>query len=890
MLARLRSLIRMLTARDRFEQEMRDEVRFHIDARVDDLLRTGLNRAEAVRRARLEFGTVDAIKDDCRQARGVRWLDEFAGDLRYAIRLMKKTPGLTAAAMLSLALGIGANTAIFSLMDAVMLRTLPVHNPQELVFLAHGQPNPGASSNYPLFERYRSLEHVFSGITAFSPTAFKLKTSAGLENVTGLWVNGSFHAVLGVPMALGRGFAGESDRPTSAPAAVISDAFWLRKFGRDPGILERSLTLDGRVVPIVGVTAPEFTGMIPGSSPDVTLPLAVRTITNPRYLTMHDTWTDLTIVGRLAPGVTVDAALAPVDAAFQQYMSEPENAWIKKSNPAAFANAALVPAARGSGVLRRQYETALTILMGMVAVVLLIASVNVANLMLVRSAARAKEVAIRMCVGGGRSRLIRQFLTESVLLAAAGGALGLVFANWGTAAVMSLFNAAESPLVLDVSLNVRVLAFTMAITVVTGVAFGLVPAFASTRVDLTPALKDAIAKTSRRRWSMSDWLVGGQVALSIVVLAIAALLARTLYNLKTLDAGFDAGNLLLVTIDTNGTPVPVASRLPLFAEILERVEQLPGVQMTSGSTSSPIHTSGNARALVMPPGTRESIDDTAAFTNNITPDYFETLGIRHLRGRLFNELDSATSPRVAIVNETMARFWAGDQDPIGKTISFRGDPKQQIAIVGVVEDTRQMNLRDAPLRTVYVPITQAENVPSAMQMAIRTSPSPATIVPAVRSAIRNISADVVIRYVRTIDQQIDASLVRERVLAMLSAGFALLALVLSAIGLYGVMSYSVTRRSREIGIRMALGAARSRVVGQVLAHAMIIAAAGTVAGTIAALLATRTLSTFLFGLSERDPVTLFGVSVSLITVAFVAGALPARRAAALNPVQAIKAE
>jgi predicted permease len=891
MWARLRSLTAMLLRRDAFERDMRDEVRFHIEARAEDLERSGLPPHEARRRARMEFGTPDAVKDDCRQARGVRWLDEFGGDLRYAVRLMAKTPGFTAAAVLSLALGIGANTAIFSLMDAVILRTLPVAHPEELVFLAHGQGDRvGASSNYPLFESYRAIDGVFSGLTAFSPTTFKLKSNDGLENVTGLWVNGTFHGVLGVGMALGRGFSAESDRPTSTPTAVISDAFWLRRFGRDPNVLDRTLTLDGRAVAIVGVTASDFTGLIPGANPDITMPIAVRAISDPKYLTMHDTWTDLTMVGRLAPGVTAEAALSPVDAVLQRYMAADENSWIKKMNPAAFASAVLVPASRGTSVLRRQYETALNVLMGMVAIVLLIASVNVANLLLVRSAARAKEVAIRMCVGGGRSRLIRQFLTESLLLSVCGGALGLLFAGWGTTAIMSLFNAAETPLLLDVSPNARVMFFTTAISLVTGMAFGLVPAFSSTRVDLTPALKDGAPTRRSRRWSMSHALVGSQVALSIVVLAIAALLVRTLLNLKALDSGFTAGNLLLVTVDTNGTPVPPESRLATFGEILQRVRELPGVSLVSGSTSSPIHTSGNARALVMPPGTSPAIEDNAAFNNNITPEYFETLGIKVVSGRVFTALDTSSSPSIAVVNETMAKFWAGQDDPLGRTLAFRGNPKQLITIVGVVQDTHQMNLRDAPIRTVYVPITQAERPPSYMQVAIRTAQSPVTLTAAVRAAVRGVSRDVVVRYVRTIDQQIDASLVRERVLATLSGGFALLALVLSAIGLYGVMSYSVTRRSREIGIRMALGAARSVVLRQILAQTFVIAAVGTVVGLVAASMATRTLGTFLYGLSARDPLTLAIVAAALLAISMVAGALPARRAATLDPVQAIKAE
>ena len=829
---------------------MRDEIRFHIDARADDLEREGLSRAEAMRRARIEFGTVDAIKDDCRQSRGVRWLDETTNDLRYALRLMAKAPGFTAAAVLSLALGIGANTAIFSLMDAVLLRTIPVESPQDLYFIGHGKgERPGMGSNYPLFDLYQSIDGVFDGVTAYTPTAFKVASTAGLENATGLYVNGSFHGILGVRMSLGRGFSGESDQPTSNPTAVISDAFWSRRFGRDPNVLEQSLTLDGRTVSIVGVTAPEFTGMIPGSNPDITMPLAVRAITEPGYLTMHDTWTDLTIVARLKPGVSRAAALAPVEVAFQQYMAADENSWIKKMNPDAFANAALEPAARGSGQLRGRYETALRVLMGMVAIVLLIASVNVANLLLVRNAARMKEVAIRLCVGGGRARLVRQFLTESLILSLCGGVLGTLIAVWGAAAVLRLFDGLETPPLLDVSPNARVFAFTMAVSIITGIAFGLVPALRSTHLDLTPALKDAPVSLAGRRWSMSHLLVGSQVALSIVVLVVAALLVRSLYNLRTQDAGFVGGNLLLVTVDTAGTPVTPEARLPLYTELLTRLRAAPGVASVSGSKSTPIHTSGDARALALPPEVPDTIEARAAFANPVTPEYFDTLGIRLLRGRLLTDHDAGGSAHVAVVNETMAKFIGGDRDPIGMTFAFKGNPKDAIAIVGVVQNTHQMNLREAPPRTVYTPLAQAESVPSYFQIEIRTAQAPAAMIGSVRQVIRSVSGDLVLRYVRTMDQQIDASLARERLLATLSAGFALLALVLSAIGLYGVMSYTVTRRSREIGIRMALGAARSQVLGQVMSQTFAIAVAGTVVGIIAALMATRALGSFLFGLS-----------------------------------------
>ena len=897
MLSRLRSFVDVLLRRDRFERQMRDEMQLHLELRTADLERSGLPRVEALRRARLEFGGVDSAREDCREARGVRFIDEVSQDVRYAWRLMTRTPGFTAAAILSLALGIGANTAIFSLIDAVLIRTLPLADAGSLRFLAHGTSpaTAGGSSNYPLYEHYQALSDVFAGVTAYSVTGFKVETPNGLESVDGLWVSGNFHGLLGVELSAGRGFVAEQDRAIgSTMQAVISDGYWSRRFGRDPEVVGRVINVDGRPLTIVGVTASSFTGLVPGLRPDLTLPISIRAIDEANYLDLHDTWTNLTIVGRLRPDRTEAAALAATDMAFQQYMSAPENRWIREqSTSGAFANAQLVPAARGSSVLRRQYETALSVLMTMVAIVLLIASVNVANLLLVRGAARAKEMAIRLCVGGGRSRLIRQLLTESVLLSLGGGALGLLLAQWGTGSIMSLLSVTESPVVLDVSPSPRVLAFTAAVSALTGIAFGLWPAIRATRLDLTPALKEGtVAAGVSRRWSTSHVLVASQVALSVLVLTIAALMVRTLYNLKTLEAGFERGNLLLFTLDTFGTPVSPDQRDELYRQVVERLRSLPGVQRVSASTSSPVHTSGNSRALVLPPGVNvpDTPDARGAWATRITPEYFDTLGIQLLRGRSLTNADVNPSQKVAVVNATMARFIASDRDPIGQTFSFRGDPDDLITIVGVVEDTHQMSLREAPPRTVYTLLAYEDPAPSMLMIELRTMQQPLALAGAARDAVRTVSKDVVIRYVRSIDEQINASLVRERLLAMLSSSFALLALLLSAIGLYGVMSYNVTRRAREIGIRMALGAARSRVLAAVLTQTLVVTVAGLILGVTAAFFTTEALSAFLFGLSPRDPLTLGAVAAALLATSLAAAVLPARRAATVDPMRVIRTE
>ncbi|HET9369793.1 MAG TPA: ADOP family duplicated permease, partial [Vicinamibacterales bacterium] len=738
MWARLRSFLAALAGRRRFEDDMHAEMAFHLDARIDDLMATGLSRAAATRRARMEFGTVDAIADDCRQSRGLRLVDTTLQDVRYAVRLLRRNPGFTAAAIVSLALGIGANTAMFTLVDAVMIRAVPMHDPRNLFFLAHGGADtPGTSSNYGLFERYAQLTEVFDGVTAYSTSGLKLQTSAGVESVDSLWVSGNFHAVLGVPIAFGRGFASERDRQSGgSPIAVISDGFWARRFGRSPDVLGQPLIVNGHTVTIVGVTAREFTGLVPGLQPAITLPLSVRVLDEPEFLDTRDTWTSMPILARLKAGISEAQALAAADVAFKQYMSEKDNQWIAKRNPEAFSAARFLPAAKGSAVLRQRYAMPLTVLMAMVGLILLIASANVANLMLVRGEARAKEVAIRLCVGGGRRRLIRQFLTESVLLALSGAALGLFLAQWGTQAIMAFFGSLEAPILLDVAPNARVLSFTAAIAIATGVLFGLIPALKSTRIDLTPTLKEGGSTTVRaRRWMTGHALAASQLALGVMVIAVAALLARSLYNLKSLDAGFRGDHLLLFTLDSYGMQVDAPRRAAIYDDLLGRLRALPGVTHVSASRSTPIHTSGNARALHMP-GTPETMDQRSVWTNMITPGYFETFGIRLLEGRHFTDADVRGSLKVAVINDTMARFYFGDRDPLGQTFAFLNDEKDPLTVVGVVEDTYQMNLREAPPKIVYTPLVQEPEPPAWMTFQVRTAQDPASLAAPATAAAR----------------------------------------------------------------------------------------------------------------------------------------------------------
>ena len=905
MLTRLRSLGATLFRRDRFESAMRDEMQFHLDAYADDLVAAGVPRQEADRRARVEFGGTERVKEECRQARGLRIVDELRQDVRYGWRSMSKAPAFTTAAVLSIALGIGANTAIFTLMDAVLLRSMPIRDPGELYFIGH---DPGAnasmSANYPMFERYRDAG-IFGGVTVYDTRGqgFRVATEDGADTVDGQFVSGNYHAVLGVPIVLGRGFTSEQDRAASPDlVAVISDHYWARRFGRSPDVLGKTVTIRERKFTIVGVSAAAFYSLDPGVRADITLPISVRALDDKEFLDNHTGFISLRIVGRLRKGMRETQALAATDTVFHQYMSEPEQRWVYEGASKSFRAAALIPAARGTGDLRRQYTTPLNVLMGMVALVLLIGCANVANLLLARAAARSKEVAVRLGVGAGRARLVRQFLTESLLVALAGGALGLVLAFASARAIVSLFNVGPISVLLDVNPNATVLTFTTLVSVATGIAFGLVPALRATRIELSPALKEnGGAAAHGGRWTTGKTLVAGQLAICVVVIAVAGLLVRTLQNLKTLDAGFRKDHVLLYDVDTTAVGFSTERRPAFWAELVERVRARPGVVSASLSRRTPIDFSMEFRRIEVP-GFQSKEGITGVSTNVVTPEYFATFGIGLLRGRGFTAQDHAQAPKVALVSAAMARFFYGDDDPIGRSFILGGGRLRDTwTIVGVIEDVRQERLRTSePTRMVYTPLAQGtrgldprSDTLARLTVEIRTagdSDQLTALATSARGDARALNKDAVVSYVRTMNEQIDAALIKENVLATLSTAFGALALILSAVGLYGVMAYGVARRTREIGIRLALGAARSTVLWQTLRDTFSVAATGIMTGIGGALLLAESVKVLLFGLEPRDPLTLVGSASILLVTTLLAGYLPARKAAAVDPMQALRTE
>jgi predicted permease len=824
-------------------------------------------------------------------------IDSLGQDLRYAWRSLRRTPGFTSAALVTLALGIGANTTIFSLIQAVMLRTLPVTAPDELHFVGIGPPGGGGemttASNYPWFERVRERTDVFAGVTAFNIRDFKVSSDGGAERVVGQYVSGNYHALVGVPMAVGRGFTSENDRaPGNSPIAVISDGYWARRFGRRSDIIGQALLVGGRSLTIVGVTAPGFDGMVPGRSVEITLPLSIRIQDEPDFLTWLDSWTSMPLVARIKPGIDVGQAEAALQSAFRVHVSQSNLQQFSRSPDGQLRTAMLLPAARGQDRLRRQYELPLAVLMGMVGIVLLVGCVNVANLLYVRSTARAREVAVRMSVGASRPRIVRQFLVESLVLAGIGGAIGLVLAGWGARFVSELFRQNQNPIVINAQPDNTVLLFAIGLSMLSAVVFGLAPAFAATRITLAPALKTGTPTTrtlfrSPRRYA----LVAGQLALCLVLTFGAALLVRTQQNLQRVDGGFDTRNLLVFAIDARDTAFPAERVARLCSDVIARIRTRPAVSVGSCSTMSPIDTAFEGRILGIPapqPGMRP---DDVVFANTVTPDYFRTFGIPLLRGRLFTSQDTAESARVAVVNESVARAYFGDADPIGRAIAFgrKPDPSRTLTVVGVVGDARH-SLRETAPRMVYQPLEQILEPPGGLTAAVRTTGDSAAVAALVRADVHALNRDVAVSWVRTMEEQIAASLLSERLLATLSTVFGALALLLACVGLYGVISYDVTSRARDIGIRLALGATRSVVLGGVLRQAAMIVVAGLTMGLAGAWFTSRFVAGFLFGLTARDPYMLGAAALTLTITAMLAGYLPARRASRVDPAVTLRTE
>ena len=843
-------------------------------------------------------------------------------DLHFGVRMLLKSKGFTAVAVLSLAIGIGANTAIFTLIDALMLRMLPVKEPQQLaLFSIEGLRGGRYSFNHPLFMRFRENSRSFTGIIAAAGGAPMLVSEPGAggqsESVRPERVSGNYFSALGVNAALGRALTEDDNNIANPqPVAVISHDFWQRRFGLDPAVVGKKITLNNFPLTIVGVAPPGFHGIEVGRRPEMWWPLSLTPQISPGNQFLKSTnvsW--LRVMGRLQPGVSLAQAREELNVIFKQQTTEmiaeqPRMPESDRRNIQAM-RVELEQGGVGHTNLRQQFKQPLLILMTIVALTLLIACANVANLLLARSAARRKEIAVRLALGAGRWRLIRQLLTESVMLSLLGGALGLLFASWGTHALLN-YLPQRLPIFINVSPDARALGFTLAVSLLTGVLFGLAPALRATRLDLTSSLKEkAGVEPGRARFSLNKVLVVAQVALSLFLLIGAGLFVRTLQNLRNLDTGFDRENLTQFWIDS-GSGAGNARYAPMFSQLLTRLETLPGARSASMSSLS-LLVGDRSRNLVKVPGyTAGSQEEMACHELTVGPRFFETMGMTMLAGRDFGPQDErpvTTEPakpandkaennappplQFAVINQTMARTFFGNENPVGKSFSYE-DARykgQTFEIIGVVNDAKYDNLRDQAPKTFYKFYAQQPGQPSGNRaFQIRTAGNPADLAAAIKRAVREIDPQLQIFDLRTMNDIADDAMTQERFVAELASFFSLFALLLCCIGLYGVMSYAVTRRTNEIGIRLALGARGADVVRMVMRETMLMVVIGVVIGLSAALATTRLVSSLLFGLAPNDPATIGLAALVLLAVAAVAGYLPARRAARVDPMVALRHE
>jgi putative ABC transport system permease protein len=900
LLARVRAWLRSVTRRSRFERDMAAELRFHIESYTEDLVRVGVARDDARRRARLEFGAIEWKKDDCRATLGVRFVDDLLTDVRYALRVLRRSPGFAFVTVATLALGIGANTTMFTLIDALLLRQLPVHDPRALYQVTRQEGATatrfdGMFTNV-LWENLAARQDVFSSIGAWGNTRFNLASGGAVQEAVGLWVTGNYFGTLEVTPILGRLIQPADDVRGCRGVAVLSYAFWQRRYGGAADAVGRTIALDGRPYAIVGVSAQGFHGLDVGDTFDVALP-ACATAQMDRGRSRLDarSWWWLTVIGRRRADVSesqMQARLMAISSSVAA-ASVPQQWEPRYRDP--FLHARLVPVPAAAGIsysFRQQFRNPLLLLMAVVGVVLLIACANIAGLMLARSAAGQREINVRLALGAGRWRLVRQWLTQALLLSAAGGAAGTLAAGWGTALLVRSISTQQSQIFLDVSPDWRIAAFTAAVVLMTTVTFGVVPAFRSTRVPLTAAVRGAAGIAQGRSDHRARTLiVAAQIALSLALLVTAGLCLRTFGALVHRQLGFDRHNVLLIGADLHATSIDVSQHLATFEAMQARLTALPGVVAAGRSHIVPLGGGGwNDDVRTDNPSAVQG--PAEARMNFISPGYFAAMRMTLREGRDIASADTATSARVVVVNQTFARKFYGSIDPIAHMIAIpktSGELGPQIQIVGVVEDAAYQSLRAPMPATAFFPITQIPEPEMSDTFALRTSVPPETLVAAAEATVASVNPRIPLTF-KTLARQVDDAMVTERVVAELSAFFGGMALLLAIIGLYGTISYRVTLRRAEFGIRKALGAAPQSITRLVVSEVARILVVGTVAGLVLSSLATSTLTTLLFGVEPRDWTTMAGAAILLGLVALAAGYLPARRAARADPMAALRCD
>jgi predicted permease len=890
--SRLRSWLRMIVQRSRVESEMDAELRFHMEAYADDLVRRGVAREEALRRARLEFGGVERAKEECREARGASFIETLVQDIRFASRILRKSPGFTAVAVLTLAVGVGASAAVFSLVNAILLKPLPYPDSSRIVLPELISP-PGVNLGSEYFPwgqaQFRMLTrdtHPFQTVSAFQNDTFNLTAAGEPASLDGFRASQEFFPALGVSPVLGRAFTAEEDQPGHEYEVILSDRLWHDRFAADHGILGRTVELNGSAYTVVGVMPAGFAfpraEEMPSSfnfprEPQLWVPLAIPAEPKPGL-------SELAVIGRLKPGVTVAQAQAAMDL-ITKHVESQDHRYI------GWFNTRVVPLQRQVvGDTRRPLQ----LMLGAVCIVLLIACSNVANLLLTRSLARRKEFTLRAALGAGPARLIRQLLTESLLISVAAGGVGILIANAGIYFVKVL-GPSNIPRLREVTLDLPVLAFALAISLATGILFGLAPAIGAARENLVDSLKEGNQRSGGSRMTprLRNALLVSQVALALVLVIAAGLLTRTFFQLLGADGGFNAERVLTFQL-----PLPALKYaeqdhiVTLFGNVLERLRAIPGVQAAGIGETVPMGGEGESTVIRVPdhPAASQKEMPFANFTV-ISPGYFSAIGTPLLRGRDFQETDTTDSMPVAIVNTAMERKYWATEGALGKQVGPGSTRFPLLTIVGVVPDVKHTSLREETAPEMYVLYNQ-KPWPSMLDMkvALRTKAEPAGITESVREAVHAIDPDLPLANAATLTTLVDDSMAQPRFSVFLLGSFGVLALLLASIGMYGVISYSVLQRTQEIGIRMALGAQRRKVFAMVLGQGARLAGLGIAIGLVAALGVTRLMANFLYGVRATDPLTFAGVSLLLLGIALLACYLPARRAMRVDPMVALKYE
>jgi len=867
-----------------------DELRFHRDRLIEDYLAKGLSRGEAERRAFLEFGNVPQIEEAVRDVRG-RWLDDLATDLRYAIRTLRRTPGFTAVAVLSFALGIGANAAIFSLVNAVMLRALPVREPARLVQITRLLDGRPGVVSFPLFEHFRDNVKSISGSFAQAIASQAIVVDGEEELVSTDLVSGGYYGVLGLEPAAGRLLTAADDVASpAAPAAVISDRYWQRRFARSPSAIGKTITIGDHLFTIVGVTPSWYDSATAGHVPDLTLPLLMKVASGPQYRSTDFNW--LNMLARLKPGATVEQANAETQVLFESFVAAHSAQAPEKERANMLRQRAMALAAPdGFNPFRDTVRRPLLVLMGVVTLILMLACVNLSGLLLARAVGRQREISIRLAMGAGRGRVVRQLIAESLVLASVGGVAGLALAGWLSARLYTLFVNGRD-IALSVTPDWRVLAFTAAASFVACLAAGLAPALQAVRVNLNPSLKEMRAQGHGR---LGRALVVAQLTISMILIVGAALFVGTFLKLNAAERGFDSDGILGMSV-RHTRPYSAARAAAVRSALLDRLRALPGVQSATAAMLLPA--SGvlvDVSVRVDGYAFRADESDMVGF-NVVAPAYFATLGTRLAAGREFSETDTATSPKVAVVNETFARAFFHDESPLGRRVTSAGATYD---IVGVVRDAKYQRLRDGMIRTLYIPWTQRASVgdvrppdqPSSYNYVLRGAHGdPMRLAPGLDRLIREVDPALRVRTTMAYDTMIERSISTERIMATLGGLFGLLALVVAGLGVFGVLAFQVARRTNELGVRIALGASRQAMTRLVMRDVGRMLAWGVALGSAGGLMTAGVTRSMLFGLSPTDP-TVFLVAASILaSAALAAGWLPARRAARIDPVIALRHE